>query len=59
VKRKPVNDDFEEEIRLQRLNKDFMRLLDERGKESATISAEDARKQLGLPPRRRRQQKRR
>jgi hypothetical protein len=43
-------DDFDREIELQRQNKEFMRFLDERGKEKATISAEEARRRLGLPP---------
>jgi hypothetical protein len=53
VKRKRVKDDFEEEIKLTRQNKEFMRFLDERGRERATISAAEARPRLGLPPRRR------
>jgi len=47
-------DDFDREIELQRQNKEFMRFLDERGKEKATISAEEARRRLGLPPANRR-----
>ena len=43
-------DDFDREIELTRQNKEFMRLLDERGKEKATISAAELRKSLGLPP---------
>lgn len=50
MKRKPVKDDFEEEIKLQRKNKELMRLLDERGREKATIPADEARRILGLPP---------
>jgi len=42
-------DDFDREIELQRQNKEFMRFLDERGREKATISAEEARRRLGLP----------
>jgi len=51
VKPKAVKDDFEEEIKLQRKNKELMRFLDERGREKATISVEEARRRLCLPPR--------
>jgi hypothetical protein len=44
-------DDFDREIELQRQNKELMKFLDERGREKATISAADARKRLGIPPR--------
>ena len=54
MNRKRVKDDFEEEIKRQRQNKEFMRFLDERGREKATISAEEARRRLGLPPANRR-----
>jgi hypothetical protein len=54
VKRRRVNDEFEEEIKLTRQNRAFMRFLDIRGREKATISAEEARKKLGLPPANRR-----
>jgi len=47
-------DDFDREIQLQRQNKEFMRFLDERGREKATISAEEARRRLGIPPANRR-----
>ena len=47
-------DDFDRELELQRQNKEFMRFLDERGREKATISAEEARRSLGLPPANRR-----
>ena len=47
-------DDFDREIQLQRQNKEFMRFLDERGREKATITAEEARRSLGLPPANRR-----
>ena len=43
-------DDFDREIELTRQNKELMRLLDERGREKATISAAELRKSLGLPP---------
>lgn len=43
-------DDFDREIQLQRQNKEFMAFLDERGRERATISAEEARRRLGIPP---------
>ena len=43
-------DDFDREIQRTRQNKEFMRLLDERGREKATISAAELRKSLGLPP---------
>ena len=51
MKRKPVTDDFEEEIKLQRKNKELMRFLDERGRKKATISVEEVRRRLALPPR--------
>jgi hypothetical protein len=47
-------DDFDREIELTRQNKEFMRLLDERGREKATIPAAEARRILGLPPAKRR-----
>jgi len=43
-------DDFDREIELTRQNKEFMRLLDERGREKATIPAAEARRKLGLVP---------
>ncbi len=50
-------DDFDREIELTRQNKEFMRFLDERGREKATLSLADVRKKLGLPPRRNRSQR--
>ena len=41
-------DDFDREIELTRQNKEFMRLLDRRGQEKATISSADARRRLGI-----------
>jgi hypothetical protein len=57
VKRRRVKDDFEEEIKLTRQNREFMRFLDMRGREKATISAAEARRRLGLPPSRRQRKK--
>ena len=39
-------DDFDREIELTRQNKEFMRLLDERGREKATIPAAEAFKRI-------------
>jgi hypothetical protein len=41
-------DSFDREIELTRKNEEFMRLLDERGKEKATIPLEEVRRELGL-----------
>jgi len=57
VKRKRPKDDFEKEIRIQRQNKEFMRFLDERGRERATLSLDDVRKKLGLTPQRNRRRR--
>ncbi len=43
-------DDFAHEIELTRNNADLMKLLDERGKQTATVKFEDAVAQLGLEP---------
>lgn len=40
--------DFEREIELTRQNREFMALLDERGKQTKTVSAAEARARLGL-----------
>jgi hypothetical protein len=50
-------DDFDREIELTRQNKEFMRLLDERGREKATISAAEARARLDVAPERPRRKK--
>lgn len=42
-------EDFDKEIVQTRRNEALMTLLDERAKESATVSLEDAKRQLGLP----------
>jgi hypothetical protein len=47
-------DDFDREIELTRQNKEFMRFLDERGRERATLSLAEVRKKLGLTPQRNR-----
>jgi hypothetical protein len=41
-------DDFEREVALTRKNKKLMKLLEERAKQSKTVSLEEARTQLGL-----------
>jgi hypothetical protein len=41
-------DDFNREIELTRQNKELMKLLDERGKQTKTIRWDDAKGQLGL-----------
>jgi hypothetical protein len=41
-------DDFADEIERTRQNKELMALLDERGKETATISLEQVKRELGL-----------
>jgi hypothetical protein len=41
-------DDFDEEIRRTRANKELMAFLDERAKEPATIPLEDVKRELGL-----------
>jgi hypothetical protein len=41
-------DDFNREIELTRQNKELMKLLDERGKQSKTFKAAEVKKQLGL-----------
>jgi hypothetical protein len=47
-------DDFDREIELTRQNKEFMRFLDVRGREKATLSLAEVRRKLGLvPPRNR------
>ncbi len=43
-------DDFAYEIELTRKNKELMKLLDERGKQTKTIKFADAMAQLGLEP---------
>jgi len=50
-------DDFDREIELQRQNEEFMRFLDERGREKATHSLDDVRRKLGLPSPRNRRRK--
>ena len=47
-------DDFDREIELTRQNKEFMRFLDERGREKATLSLAEVRKKLGLQAQRNR-----
>lgn len=42
-------EDFDKELVQTRRNKSLMILLDERAKEPATVSLEDAKRQLGLP----------
>lgn len=41
-------DDFSREIELTRQNKQLMKLLESRAKKKATVSLEDAKRQLGL-----------
>ena len=41
-------DDFNREIELTRQNKQLMKLLESRAKQKATISLEEAKRQLGL-----------
>ena len=41
-------DDFDREIELTRENKQLMKLLDERSKEKATVSLQEAKKRLGI-----------
>ncbi len=41
-------DDFDREIELTRRNKDLMKFLDERGKQTKTLKAAEVRQQLGL-----------
>lgn len=41
-------DDFEGEVSRTRRNKALMRLLDRRGRESATLTLDEVRRQLGL-----------
>lgn len=41
-------DDFDREIELTRQNEELMRLLDERGREKATVSLQEARACFGL-----------
>ena len=41
-------DDFNREIELTRKNKELMKLLDERGKQSKTLKTSEVRAQLGL-----------
>jgi hypothetical protein len=41
-------DNFDREIELTRQNEELMRLLDERGREKATVSIQEARARLGL-----------
>lgn len=41
-------DDFDREIELTRENKQLMKLLDERAKEKATVSLQEAKKRLGI-----------
>jgi hypothetical protein len=50
-------DDFDQEIALTRKNEDFMRLLDKRGREKATIPLAEARIRSGISARRRRPKK--
>ena len=40
--------DFDPEIELTRQNQEFMAFLDERGKQTKTVSAAEARARLGL-----------
>jgi len=40
--------DFNREIELTRQNQDLMKLLDERGKQTKTVKAAEAKRQLGL-----------
>ena len=40
--------DFDREIELTRQNQEFMAFLDERGKQTKTVSAAEARARLGL-----------
>jgi hypothetical protein len=41
-------DHFDREVELTRQNEELMRLLDERGREKATLSSAEARAQLGI-----------
>ena len=41
-------DDFDREIELTRRNKELMKLLDKRGKQTKTLKAAEVREQLGL-----------
>ena len=41
-------DNFDREIELTRQNKELMRLLDQRGREKATVSIQEARARLGI-----------
>ncbi len=41
-------DDFDREIELTRKNKNLMKVLDERGRQTKTIKFEDAKIQMGL-----------
>ena len=41
-------DDFDREIELTRRNKELMKFLDERGKQTKTLKASEVREQLGL-----------
>lgn len=41
-------DDFNREIELTRQNEELMKLLDERGKQTKTFKAAEAKRQLGL-----------
>lgn len=41
-------DSFDREIELTRQNKDLMKLLDQRGRERATVSLQEARARLGV-----------
>ena len=43
-----VSRGFEREIELTRQNQEFMAFLDERGKQTKTVSAAEARARLGL-----------
>ena len=41
-------DDFDREIELTRRNKELMKFLDERGKQTKTLKASEVREQLGV-----------
>ena len=41
-------DDFDREIELTRRNKELMKFLDDRGKQTKTLKASEVREQLGL-----------